>query len=281
MRSARLALLLSLVLGLTLSLGSAARADHEFGHDHPFCAQGGGQLSDGGEGGTIPPEGAVTETNDGPIPDGTVLIPRHLGPQFGEDDPRGIDPDAQFIEIDADDLGDTAGTGSSGGPFHGGHGGGPGGGQGGSTFFGAGDGGCSPVAIPTIGRPPGRRLPVTGTSAEQFALMGAVFLILGGTFVFAPQIVNAVNNFMAAVFRRPRKQPAPAPVERTEPGQGPVVHAFEAVQHSKPVERDPSSGGGSAADWAPDPQGQSTESGSAISRLRQEINVSWGRKNGA
>lgn len=167
-------------------LGSVARADHEIGHDHPFCAQGGGQVSAGGEGGTIPPEGAVTETNNGPIPDDTILIPGHLAERFGEaaPDPRDPDAGAQFIEVDADDIEGIEGTGSNGRPFHGGHGGGPGGGQGGSTFFGGGDGGCSPEFIPTrrdIDRPgvPGRRLPVTGGLAEQLGLMSGLMLSVG------------------------------------------------------------------------------------------------------
>jgi hypothetical protein len=185
MKPIRLALLSIIVLGLSLGFGSAARADHEFGHNHPFCAQGGGQAGDssGGPGGTIPDEDALTEANNGGEVPKTVLIPTHLGPKFGEDDPRGIDPDAQFIEISSKDVADSDSTGSNGSAFHGGHGGGPGGGQGGSTFFGAGDGGCSPVIAPTsVSRPPtqpGRRLPVTGGLTEQLALMSGLLLSSG------------------------------------------------------------------------------------------------------
>jgi hypothetical protein len=177
--AARLALLASLVLGITLSFGGAARADHEIGMDHPFCAQGGGQAGDssGGPGGTIPPEGADTMTNDGPEVAKTVLVPEHLAERFGE---LSIDPDAQFIEIDSDDVSDDDSTGSNGSAFHGGHGGGPGGGQGGSTFFGGGDGGCSPV-FEEVSQPPspGRRLPVTGSLTQQLGLMSGLMLSLG------------------------------------------------------------------------------------------------------
>jgi hypothetical protein len=183
MKSMRFALFLSLVTGLSFTLGGLAFADHEIGHNHPFCAQGGGQAGDssGGPGGTIPDEDAITEANNGGEVAKTVLIPAHLGPKFGEDDPRGVDEDAQFIEISSKLVQDEN-TGSNGGRFHGGHGGGPGGGQGGSTFFGAGDGGCSPVIVPTAVRPPsvpGQRLPVTGGLTEQLALLSAVLLSAG------------------------------------------------------------------------------------------------------
>src|SRR5919109_5167929 len=109
MKSMRLALFLSLVTGLVLTLGGLARADHEVGHTHPFCAQGGGQAGDssGGPGGTIPPEGALTETNSGAEPPDTVLVPAHLAARFGEDDPRSSNAQAdtpQFIEVDTDDI---------------------------------------------------------------------------------------------------------------------------------------------------------------------------------
>jgi hypothetical protein len=275
----RLALLGSLVAGLTLSLGGWARADHELGHDHPFCAQGGGQAGDssGGPGGTIPPEGALTETDSGAEVPKTILIPRHLAARFGEDDPdpRGVDADAQFIEIGAKALEDVGGTGSSGGPFHGGHGGGPGGGQGGSTFFGAGDGGCTPEFVPTRGRPvPGRRLPVTGTSAEQFALMGGVFLIVGGTFVFAPQIVSAVNGFLSAVFRRPRERTQAAPAEAEgPPHQAPVVQALEAPVSDAAHHHE-------SGEWEAAVEGQRSHGGGAVARLREEIGSSWGGSGG-
>ncbi len=184
MRPARFALFSTIVLALSLGLGSAARASHELGHNHPFCAQGGGQAGDssGGPGGTIPDEDVLTETNDGPEVAKTILIPRHLGPKFGEDDPQGVDPDAQFIEVSSKEVAGDGG-GSNGSAFHGGHGGGPGGGEGGSTFFGAGDGGCSPVIVPTaVSRPPsqpGRRLPVTGGLTEQLALMSGLLLSSG------------------------------------------------------------------------------------------------------
>ena len=103
-----------------------------------------------------------------------------------------------------------------------------------------------------------------GTSAEQFALMGGVFLILGGTFVFAPQIINAVNGFLAALFRRPRKAPKAAPREAehsqsTAPAayQPPASEDLRADEH---------------AAWAPPP----AEDRGAVSRLRDEISSSWG-----
>ncbi len=177
----RLALLLPLVVGLVVTVFvSPARA--QLGHDHPFCAQGGDGTSAGGSGGTIPPEDAITETNN-PIPNDDIRIPAHLGPRFGEDDPRGIDDDGDgFIEIDPDALGDSIGTGQNAGPFHGGHGGGPGGGMGGSTFFGAGDGGCTPVIAPVARDVPGRpgeRLPVTGSLSEQLGLLAGLFISTG------------------------------------------------------------------------------------------------------
>jgi hypothetical protein len=264
----RLALLASLVLGITLSLGTSARADHEVGHDHPFCAQGGGQAGDssGGPGGTIPPEGAITETNSGGEVAKTVLVPTHLAARFGED--VLLDPDAQFQEIDSDQVADSDSTGSNGSAFHGGHGGGPGGGQGGSTFFGAGDGGCSPVFQEVSERPPapGQRLPVTGTSAEQFALMGAVFLILGGTFVFAPQIVSGVNKFMAALFGRGRKADETPPAEAASVPEAPIQPPPAPQSHPQ-----------QGAEWAAPPEPADGHESSAVARLRDEISSSWGR----
>ncbi len=185
--STRLALLLSLVLGTVFALTGPARADHQLGHQHPFCAQGGGQggPSSGGPGGTIHDNAdIVLDNNQGGEVADTFVIPEHLGPRFGEDDPRGIDDDGDgFIEVDANVIEDD-GTGSSGSAFHGGHGGGPGGGQGGSTFFGAGDGGCSPVNFEAARRvpdQPGRRLPTTGSLSDQLWIMAGLMLSLGGT----------------------------------------------------------------------------------------------------
>lgn len=184
--STRLALLLSAVTALAFVLSGPARADHELGHDHPFCAQGGGQdgASSGGEGGTLLDEAAATHFDDGgggDPSDTTILIPRHLGERFGRDDPVLPGDDPQFIELQADDIDDIGGAGSNGGAFHGGHGGGPGGGQGGSTFLGAGDGGCNPNIL-EVARPPfvpGRRLPITGSLSEQMGLLGGLMLSLG------------------------------------------------------------------------------------------------------
>lgn len=187
--STRLALLLPLVTALAFVLVGPARADHELGHDHPFCGQGGGQggVSSGGPGGTLFDGAAATHFDDGgggDPADATVLIPRHLGDRFG----RGGEPIApgdnpQFIELEADDIDDIGGGGSNGGPYHGGHGGGPGGGQGGSTFLGAGDGGCNPNILETVDRRPpffpGRRLPITGSLSEQMGLLGGLMLSLG------------------------------------------------------------------------------------------------------
>jgi LPXTG-motif cell wall-anchored protein len=122
-----------------------------------------------------------------------------------------------------------------------------------------------------------QQLPATGTSAEQFALMGGVFLILGGTFVFAPQIVNAVNGFMAAVLRRPRKTPKGQPAA-AEAQAAPVVHVLEAhepppahhLPGSQPAEPEQSP-------WAPEEHVHHQEShgGGVVSRLRDEISTSW------
>jgi hypothetical protein len=119
-----------------------------------------------------------------------------------------------------------------------------------------------------------------GTSAEQFALMGGVFLILGGTFVFAPQIVNAVNGFLAAVLRRPRKTPKPAQAQETQHAQGPVVHVLDAhAPAEQPIEAPPEHHFQEAqhSAWAP-PEEQYAEhghGGGVVSRLREEINLSW------
>ncbi len=108
------------------------------------------------------------------------------------------------------------------------------------------------------------QLPATGTSAEQFALMGGVFLILGGTFVFAPQIINAINGFLAALFRRPRKTQASPPAEASPP-QASAASPFEpAVGHADP-DADHEA-------WAP----PGSEDRGAVSRLRDEISSSWG-----
>lgn len=209
--SGRVALLLSLVVGTTLALTAPARADHQLGHHHPFCAQGGGQggPSSGGPGGTIHDDADVVLDNNqgGEVPD-TILIPEHLGPQFGEDDPRGIDDDGDgFIEIDSDLVADE-GTGSSGSAFHGGHGGGPGGGQGGSTFFGAGDGGCTPVNLEAARRrvpeQPGRRhLPVTGSLSDQLWIMAGLMLSLGGTMWMIGRARTPVADAAAPVAANP------------------------------------------------------------------------------
>lgn len=208
--STRLALLLSLVLGSVFALTAPARADHQLGHDHAFCAQGGGQggPASGGPGGTIHDNADLVLDNNqgGEVPD-TILIPSHLGPQFGEDDPRGIDDDGDgFIEIDSDLVADE-GTGSSGSAFHGGHGGGPGGGQGGSTFFGAGDGGCSPVNVEAARRRipdlPRRELPTTGSVSDQLVIMAGLMLSLGGTLWMIGRARNPVAAVAAPVAQAP------------------------------------------------------------------------------
>jgi hypothetical protein len=113
---------------------------------------------------------------------------------------------------------------------------------------------------------------MSGTSAEQFALLGAVFLILGGTFVFAPQIISAVNGFLAAVFRRPKKTPAQTPTPAT---------TAEALPHPPSPVRAHEDGSEwaapTAADhaWQPPPPEQP---GGAVARLREEISSSWGRE---
>jgi hypothetical protein len=112
-----------------------------------------------------------------------------------------------------------------------------------------------------------------GTSAEQFALMGGVFLLLGGAFVFAPQIVSVVNGFMATVFRRGRKEPEAArSAAPHEAPRGPVVHALERP------EAPPAAPESDDSMWAPpghdDEDGRSSD---VVSRLRNEISSSWGR----
>lgn len=180
----RLFLVASLGAALALAVMGPARADHDEGHDHPYCAQGGDGTT-GGEGGTQFDGAAANHFGGGgggDPADRTVLIPTHLGARFGEDDP-GLDPNAQFIEIEADDIEGIGGDGASGGPYHGGHGGGPGGGQGGSTFLGGGDGGCTPYTFETVDRPvgpPHRHLPRTGSLTEQLALLSGLMLSLGG-----------------------------------------------------------------------------------------------------
>lgn len=183
--STRFALLLSLVTALAFVVSGPARADHIGGHDHPFCAQGGGDgTSSGGAGGMIADEAALAHFADaagGEDPGNrTVLIPTHLAERFGQDDPIAQAAGDQFIELQADQI-DDAGVGASGSAFHGGHGGGPGGGQGGSTFLGGGDGGCNPNILETVGRPrgPGQRLPITGSLSEQMGLLGGLMLSLG------------------------------------------------------------------------------------------------------
>jgi hypothetical protein len=124
-----------------------------------------------------------------------------------------------------------------------------------------------PTAAARAGTVTDRYVLTAGTSAEQFALMGGVFLILGGTFVFAPQIVSGVNKFMAAVFRRPLKTKPPAetgpavpPLPEAEPG----AQAAPAPEQAPPEPPDDS-------EFAPPPEAPSD----AISRLRQEISSSW------
>lgn len=102
------------------------------------------------------------------------------------------------------------------------------------------------------------------TSAEQFALMGGVFLILGGTFVFAPQIINAINGFLAALFRRPRKAP------KSATPQPEATPATAAAPYEPLVAQQPSPDDDHAA-WAPPP----TEDRGAVSRLRSEISSAW------
>ncbi len=114
------------------------------------------------------------------------------------------------------------------------------------------------------------------TSAEQFALMGGVFLILGGTFVFAPQIVSAVNGFMATVFRRPRKQPKTAQ-GGGESAQAPTIHVLdvaEAQPHQPALEEHPHTA------WAPLEEPEEAQRSDVVSRLRDEISSSWSRSHG-
>jgi hypothetical protein len=98
--------------------------------------------------------------------------------------------------------------------------------------------------------------------------MGGVFLILGASFVFAPQIVSGVNKFMAAVFRRPLKtkvaehsSPPVPPLPELNEVQGTPTEATDEPDHS-PFEP---------------PSAQPSD---AISRLREEISASWGRPDG-
>ena len=108
---------------------------------------------------------------------------------------------------------------------------------------------------------------LVATSAEQFALIGGVFLILGGAFVFAPQIISAVNGFFARLFGRPRKTPAPKdaaqPAAQAHPPGNLALDAHEAPPEAE-------------SEWAPPPEAE-PEPGRAVSRLRDEISSAWGR----
>lgn len=180
MTPSRLTLLFSLGAALALVLVGPARADHINGHNHPYCAQGGGNASSGGEGGTIPAgEVAFDDQGGEDLSNTPILIPTHLGERFGLEDPVAERNGDQFIEAFADQI-DDAGTGSNGSAFHGGHGGGPGGGQGGSTFLGGGDGGCNPNILEAARRRvPRGGLPVTGSLSDQLALLGGLMLSMG------------------------------------------------------------------------------------------------------
>lgn len=107
---------------------------------------------------------------------------------------------------------------------------------------------------------------VASTSAEQFALIGGVFLILGGAFVFAPQIISAVNGFFARLFGRPVKARAPQP---TEAAAQPPPAKLSLDPHEAPADAE--------SEWAPPPEAE-PEPGQAVSRLRDEISSAWGRK---
>jgi hypothetical protein len=240
----RLALLLSLVLGVLLGIPALALADHEQVHNHDFCGQGGASVT-GGMGGTdvddVPSfiaarrhfgDSQVADPADRPI-----LVPEHLAVRFTDESLEDPDGDG-FVEVGAP-L-EVAAVGSNASQFHGGHGGGPQGGQGGATLLAAaGDGGCKSelVAKPLKpGQPgvPGRRLPITGPTT-QFLLMGGVFMILGASFVFAPHIISWM-------YRR----------------------------------------GGSAAEaaMASMPDGESVRiarSGQVVPRLRDEVGLAWSR----
>lgn len=110
---------------------------------------------------------------------------------------------------------------------------------------------------------------MSGTSAEQFALLGAVFLILGASFVFAPQIVSAVNTFLAAVFRRSRKSPHTPPTT-SQPARAAEPRPVAPAAPSLAEEYGPP---GDQAVWSEEPEPEPASS--AVARLRQEINSSW------
>jgi hypothetical protein len=97
--------------------------------------------------------------------------------------------------------------------------------------------------------------------------MGGVFLILGGTFVFAPQIVAGVNKFVAALFGRGRKaEEAPQPEGAQAPEAQSMAHGQAAGPDLHPQD---------ASEWAPPPEGPDQHEDSAVARLRREINSSW------
>lgn len=203
----RLALLLSLVLGIVLGIPALALADHELGHDHPFCAQG-GELVTGGAGGVdVDDILAAREARQHFEPAGAaaaerpILVPQGLADRFTNQ--RVEDPDGDgFVQV-AQPAAETA-IGTNATQFHGGHGGGPGGGQGGATLLNAaGDGGCAEgLRFPSPSRRvtppthfvPGRRLPITGPST-QFLLMGGAFVALGASFVFGPQLFSWAHRW--------------------------------------------------------------------------------------
>lgn len=117
---------------------------------------------------------------------------------------------------------------------------------------------------------------MSGTSAEQFALMGAVFLVLGAAFVFAPQIVSAVNGFFGRLFGRAKKHTAPhvdaqpAGAEPAAPASPVTGQAVDIAPSPEELERE--WGGG---EQEPKPAAPAPAEGSAIARLRREIGESW------
>lgn len=112
---------------------------------------------------------------------------------------------------------------------------------------------------------------LVATSAEQFALIGGVFLILGGAFVFAPQIISAVNGFFARLFGRPRKAPAPKdasqPAAEAHPPGKLALDAHEATPAGE-------------SEWASRAEAE-PEPGRAVSRLRDEISSAWSKEGDA
>jgi hypothetical protein len=85
--------------------------------------------------------------------------------------------------------------------------------------------------------------------------MGAVFMILGASFVFAPQIVSGVNRLLGGVIRRGKKETAAEKPAEASPAGAESAAAADAEISAPPAPATPNS--------------------EVISRLRDAINAAW------